>query len=83
VGEQRDLLAGDRLETVRLEHIDAEHDWREFFRPRRRDRLGGQRDRGRGRHGGRFFVRLGGFARTTQRQREGAGHDGSQGKFHE
>jgi hypothetical protein len=75
-----DLLAGDCLKAVGLEHVDAEHDRRECFRWQLRGRLSNH-DRGRHRH--RFLGRLGGFAGTTQRQREGAGHDGSQGNFHE
>jgi hypothetical protein len=76
--EQADFLAGDRLETFGLEHVDAEHHARKFFRRRHR------RGRPHGPLGRRSFLRrLGRATDTTKHEREGAGDHGSEGQLHE
>ena len=76
--EQADFLAGDRLETFGLEHVDAEHHARKFFRRRH---LRGRPHGPLGRRG--FLRRLGRATDTIKHEREGAGDHGSEGQLHE
>ena len=74
VGEQADFLAGHGGKIVRLEHIDAQHDPREF--------LGWCRGQGGGRCGG-LRRGLGRLARAAQRQGKSADDQSSEGNLHE